>query len=523
MTMSRSTNERDRGAVIPLVALVLGALITMTAIAVDLGRLMVVRRDLQAAADVISLDMARHLDGVSTRSVLETNPSWNQQKVLTSNRNKVDPSKVVVDLGVVNRTLQQDINLSSQAYTSALAGQVPNAVKVTITDTIGYFFVPGDSGSSTRSAIGFRTGATVPPTPPANQACYSIGSFALNLDNNNTLGQLIANKLGITVLSYNGLVNSNVTLGQLANQLNLASPTQLLNQNLTFNQLVVASANALRQGGDTANANFLDGLAQQTVNNNTQFNFGGLVSVSQPAQTAALAAQFNVLNLVAGGAFLINGTNAINVPLSVPGLLSSQLTIIEGPQYICDVAGGGQLATSQIRMRVTAGVNVPLVGNIGVTADLNVANGSSVINSITCGANTSMRIDVASDVISPTISGTLPLGLSLPITTQASPTPSFTSSATFLVPPALPQQQSTGSNAVTMAAVFGGASFGGLAGSAANLLLSQILSAAGPITDPLMKQLGITIAGADVIAQRIDCVSVLPPPPSSLSTVSLVG
>ena len=523
MTMSRSTSERDRGAVIPLVALVLGALITMTAIAVDLGRLMVTRRDSQAAADIIALDMARYIDGVSPPLALQ--PIMLLQKDLSSRRNSVDPTKVSFELGIVDRSKQKDINLSSQAFTplALTAIQPPNAVKVTIVDTIDYFFVPGERGSTTRSAIGLRSGATVPPTPPANQACYSIGSFALNLDNNNTLGQLIANKLGITVLSYNGLVNSNVTLGQLANQLNLASPTQLLNQNLTFNQLVVASANALRQGGDTANANFLDGLAQQTVNNNTQFNFGGLVSVSQPAQTAALAAQFNVLNLVAGGAFLINGTNAINVPLSVPGLLSSQLTIIEGPQYICGVAGGGQLATSQIRMRVTAGVNVPLVGNIGVTADLNVANGSSVINSITCGANTSMRIDVASDVISPTISGTLPLGLPLPITTQASPTPSFTSSATFFVPPALPQQQSTGSSAVTMAAAFGGASFGGLAGSAANLLLSQILSAAGPITDPLMKQLGITIAGADVIAQRIDCVSVLPPPPSSLSTVSLVG
>ncbi len=53
----------DRGAVLPLVAIVLPVLILLTAFAVDLGRQRASRRTMQARADVIALDLARLMDG----------------------------------------------------------------------------------------------------------------------------------------------------------------------------------------------------------------------------------------------------------------------------------------------------------------------------------------------------------------------------------------------------------------------------------------------------------------------------
>ncbi|MGH9275543.1 MAG: pilus assembly protein TadG-related protein, partial [Acidimicrobiales bacterium] len=52
-------NGRDRGATLPIVALILPVLIIMTAFAVDLGRQRSSRRTMQARADIVALDMVR--------------------------------------------------------------------------------------------------------------------------------------------------------------------------------------------------------------------------------------------------------------------------------------------------------------------------------------------------------------------------------------------------------------------------------------------------------------------------------
>ena len=53
----RAQQPRDRGAVLPIVALTLVTLIAMAAMTIDLGRLMMKRRDLQAQRfEVLVLD-----------------------------------------------------------------------------------------------------------------------------------------------------------------------------------------------------------------------------------------------------------------------------------------------------------------------------------------------------------------------------------------------------------------------------------------------------------------------------------
>src|SRR5205823_14901385 len=69
--------ERDRGAVLAIVAICLGFLITITAITVDLGRLSLRRRDMQAIADMVALDMARLANGRTTSEIMSSaDPSW---------------------------------------------------------------------------------------------------------------------------------------------------------------------------------------------------------------------------------------------------------------------------------------------------------------------------------------------------------------------------------------------------------------------------------------------------------------
>ena len=62
--VERRTGRRgERGAIIPMVAMLLVVLIPSTALAVDLGMQRVVRRDMQAMADVVALDLVRLVDG----------------------------------------------------------------------------------------------------------------------------------------------------------------------------------------------------------------------------------------------------------------------------------------------------------------------------------------------------------------------------------------------------------------------------------------------------------------------------
>ncbi|MEQ1787780.1 MAG: pilus assembly protein TadG-related protein, partial [Acidimicrobiales bacterium] len=62
--------RRDRGAVLPLVALLMPMLVVVTAIAVDLGRQRSDRRLAQAGADVVALDMIRIVEGRTLDEIL---------------------------------------------------------------------------------------------------------------------------------------------------------------------------------------------------------------------------------------------------------------------------------------------------------------------------------------------------------------------------------------------------------------------------------------------------------------------
>src|SRR4051794_22768234 len=60
----------DRGAVTLFVVILVPVLITASAIVIDIGMQRVTRRDLQALADVVALDLAREITGGRTQAAL---------------------------------------------------------------------------------------------------------------------------------------------------------------------------------------------------------------------------------------------------------------------------------------------------------------------------------------------------------------------------------------------------------------------------------------------------------------------
>ena len=522
-----SSEDRDRGAVLPLVALVLGALITITAITIDLGRLEVLRRDLQAAADVISLDLVRHVDG-RTRNQIETataTPTWSQLQTYSEQRNNVAPSKVTVDLGIVDATQRVDSNLSNGSYRSAGPSEVPNAVKVTITDNLNYFFAIG-SGRTTRSAV-----AALNPN-----ACFDVGSYALGLNTANStifqslFGQMLNSNL--TAVGYQGLASANLSLLQILNsQSQVGTVDELLNEQMTFGQFRVLMINALNNSGQTGAASVLNGVSLTSAQSNGTVSFGNLITASQGSGSAA-STSWNVLDLFAGAAFLSNGSNFLSIPnlgITVPGLLSAGLNnffLIQKPAHACSPKTA-QTSQANVPLSINAQVNacsltgvVPglsallgaltctLGGGVSLqTAHIDLtfglASSTGTMGAVTCsGATKTATINVQSNLIVPHAKVTI-LGLTAMDTDLSSQSTSTGSNVNFAVPPdVLPATKAAGSGQLG----FNNMSFGGALGTALDPIVQPLLQALQPqLFGPLGDSLGLRIAGADVTLRGLDC------------------
>ncbi|MDP2775823.1 MAG: pilus assembly protein TadG-related protein, partial [Nocardioides sp.] len=233
--MNRRRDER--GAVAVFLGVSISLLVLIAAFAVDLGMQRVVRRDMQALADVVALDLARELDG-RTRAQLAsavdaTSPTSALSLSVARNSTTLgDPPVVAAELGAWDGTTF-----------NALADP-PTAVKVTASGSVSFAFRPGEGGA-TRTAIG----STI------KSACYTMGSFAARFRTGDSallstllepMNELMRPQANIDALSYTGLANEFVTLDELAVAAGLGSTDQLLTSTITASELIEAAISVLQ-------------------------------------------------------------------------------------------------------------------------------------------------------------------------------------------------------------------------------------------------------------------------------------
>jgi uncharacterized membrane protein len=537
------TEPRDRGAVLPLVALVLTTLIAFASFAVDLGFERVARRDMQALADVVALDLSRYLDG-RTVAQIQADPVFAATLTASTGRNldtAGESRTVTYRLGSVN---------AARVFSPLTGTAVPTAVEVTANAVVDYFFRPG-TGDTTRTAVASRN----------PNACFSIGSFALNLNTQKSalLNGLLNDALNLSVVSYTGLASAQLNLLDLAAQLGVGTVDELATTNVTYGQLALAAAEILERQGDTANATLLRSIST-SVGALAPVNVGQIVGVA-PSSDAALNSTVNVLDLIAGGAFLANGSSALSVPglsVNVGGLinLTTAFNIIQGPQSACGRVGA-QATTSQVDMSAsgnvaTVAVPVPALGSVAVQVgpldlDLDTAAARGTLAAIVCGTLSGSPTAAQPNGIDVSVvTSLLQAGISLPLRITGSlagalsidirltvgantSDPTTASTASFRMPPdTFDTARETGSGSVGLsgaaitqsgvtvtATVLGlpttlpvatlNTILGAVTSSVVNPLITQLDNALlGPITDLF----GLNVAGADVFWRSpINCLS----------------
>src|SRR5437763_7406353 len=226
------------------------AMIGATALAVDIGRVTVNNRNLQAAADVIALDAARSLSGQTAAQLSGASGAVVVAVQNSATRNNVPFSKLTVELGTMSGTTFTTIatpvvNGATQTVTST---SVPKAVRVTAGGTVNFLFdmsKPHGSKTTSRPAI-----ATMD-----NYGEFSIGSWLASVSSGDSrvLNALLGDSFHLNAVSYDGLVNSSVTLRKIGLNMptTVLSPPQLRGTSVSIHDVLLAAAAALNPDGNT--------------------------------------------------------------------------------------------------------------------------------------------------------------------------------------------------------------------------------------------------------------------------------
>lgn len=554
-----TVNGRDRGATLPIVALVLPVLILMTAFAVDLGRQRASRREMQAVADVIALDLVRLTDGRTKAEVIAGDATHDSAAVAlaaSAARNEVDVARITsVEWGTFTE---------ASGFVVALDTGIPDAVRVTAEETTDYFFQPG-SGGVTRSAV-----ATTGDDPIAG---FSIGSFGVAIDPtqagllNSLITPLLGNPVGINALSYQGLATARLGIADLGAELGLLTPDEVFTTEVGFDDAMLAAATVLERGGDTLNAQILRDMVTAQTQLMGPITLGRLVSAGPDGQRAALAGDIDALGLVKTGVFLsqctdpgdlstCSGLALPNLSIALPLVSSTgSLSIIQGPE-----SAWGPVTTSadtsQVGLNLSTmigaqevGACVPtllnlfclldglLVGvvdaQVTIDASIQLADGHGEITGIGC--DDPLTLDIATRTGLYTVSldvmvdfgrrgllgglvGPLLGSLHLQAVTNQS---NVVDTAHFDVPPDVYETtvEQTGSGSVglstlTLSTVGGSGVLGTLGnlginqtvGQVVNLFVNPLLSALdSQVLGPLTDLLGVNVVGADISPLGIEC------------------
>lgn len=549
----RRRGDGERGAVLVLVSIAMVVMIGATALAVDVGQVTSNNRTLQASADVIAMDAGRVVSGKTAAQLSGASGDVVLAVTHSAANNKVALSKLTVELGTVSGTTFTSIATAilNGAVQSVNSSSVPNAVKVTVTGTVNFAFSHGGRTTS-RSAVVSQEAITG----------IALGSFLARVDTSTSslftgiLGGFIGANL--TLVSYAGIANGSITLGDLEAALSASSITDLLDTTkpgTSLKTLLTKVADILDAKHDAAASDV------RTIANATSaaltVKLGDFISVTATDKDAASDAAINLLQFIEMAAETSNdGASAISLTLSSSSLgglgallnaagNSVQLKVIEPPQIAIgpartDSNGNWVTAvhTAQVRLYVhLRPLGTVLGGLIDLPVYVEAASATASVRQITCATPSSSstvkvhtdaqavraRVGTLSDInaVNPTLSDATILNVLGLVSVSARADISLAGSSsdlTFNGPFDWDNTKTVGSSSLglgnliesqplslTLHALGLGLGLGGVISSLL-AILNPILSAIdNGLLDPVLAALGLSLGGGDITNFSIDC------------------
>lgn len=379
--------RRDRGAVVPFVALTLVVVILGAALSVDIGRLAVAGRDAREVADLAALDAARVLD--PTRTAAAQEPAVVAAARASAGRNGFADGRdgaLLVDLGTFDVAATPNYTPCTDPVSTPAACNGPNAVRVTAHRRSDNLFAPGSFTIDRAATATGRSGVGSVGVASSALAVDTRRSAVLDAVLSQALG---GTAVGLTAASWGSLASASVSLGDLAVAMGLgpADVSTLLSRTYDVGALVTGLRSALATTGSATAATALQPLAGLTAGRTVRL--GDLITVDALAQQPELI-RFSAAQLletvadagVAGGSI----TATAQVSLATFGSVPVNVQVLQAPQFAVGPVGT-QARTAQLR----AWTDVAL-GTTNLTSGLTVADVASRLPLVVDAASGTARI-----------------------------------------------------------------------------------------------------------------------------------
>jgi uncharacterized membrane protein len=404
---------RQRGAIGLMAALTLTMALGFMLLVVDTGRLYLEQRKLQRIADVAALEaVSRNGDCLVPAT---TAPTYAQASATRNGYNAADSMTLNTTCG----TLQTGAN-NLRAF--AVDASKKDAVRVIVTHTVptsiaaGIYALMGPGPVALTTPLPARADRAPAPLPPL--AMLTIGSTALVVDANKSaalnllLGQMLGGSLNLSVAGWQGLVDTQISLlgylNQLALDVNVSAGnyTQLLNTNISLNQLLNTAITVLQAAGPTTSVAVSGLTGLKAAAGSTSIVLGQLLQLQTGTVSSALNTNLQVFQLVEAFIQLANSQNAAvaNIPLNIPGLASGgvKVKVIQPPQL--SAIGNPALVTGQLndpnriyvrtaQVRTVLSLELPVLS--GITGLVNEVASPTLLGGLADTLNNLLHLNIA--------------------------------------------------------------------------------------------------------------------------------
>ncbi|PBB19555.1 TadG family pilus assembly protein [Mesorhizobium sp. WSM4313] len=388
--------------------------LALTAFAIDEGSLYNERRAAQSIVDLAAITAASNITNAQQAVLTALSDNGITSVAVQQQGATVAPtaSKAVVQVVPGRYTGVSTIAAGSRFE----AGKLPyNAVQVTLKKQGTLYFAGSIMAPPT---LGTTAIASAQP-----QAAFSVGSRLASLNGgilNALLGGLLGGNISLSVMDYNSLVSADVDVlsftDALATQLHLTgvSYNDVLASKATIGQIATAMANV--PGLDRTAKLALQTMASSATNTvriplSTLIDLGSVGDLGIGQKPAGLNVTASALSMLTAAAALANGTNqvAVNLGATIPGLASTTLAIaigepMQNSAWLAVGEAGTVVRTAQTRIKLNASVtlgNSNLGGGTSLVAvhlplNVEVAYAEAKLTDITCPTGpSSIKVSIA--------------------------------------------------------------------------------------------------------------------------------
>ncbi|WP_458378972.1 TadG family pilus assembly protein [Pseudomonas chlororaphis] len=367
---------RQRGAIGLIGALALGTAVLCTLVVVDSGRLYLDQRELQRVADNAALEaVARGGNcqaGLSAAAFARESAARNGFAV--GDDRPLTATCGSLQTGADNlRTFSPNASQAS-AIRVVVSERVPTSIALGITNLFS------DNPVSTTTSLS-ATAVAAQPKPPLAQLTIRSTLADLNLLNG-ALSGLAGSAINVSLLGWQGLVDTDISLlsylNQLAIDLNVSAGnySELLDVDTNVTQLLQTSIAVAEKNGATAEVLTALGSIKAAAINTVPVKLGDLLKLQTGTADSGLDANVQLLSLVEAFLQLASSQSAaaVELPVSVLGLagVTTRVKIVSPPEFAignpelaaADPLGPNRIYVRTAQVRALLSVDLSLINSV---------------------------------------------------------------------------------------------------------------------------------------------------------------